>query len=103
MALSDAGGLLTAQHKRAQLELRAAALRDYLAIWPVWQGDAATFEQLIAAAVPAGRAHHGLSAAVSAERPWWARTTSPSASPSRRRAGRRPRWPNCRSTSSRPG
>lgn len=64
MARTDAGALLTAQHRRAQIQLRAAALRDYLAVWPLWDGSPGSFGRLVAATVPVVRAHHRLSAAV---------------------------------------
>jgi hypothetical protein len=66
MARSDAGALLTAQHRRAQVALRAAALRDWLAVWPIWDGSDAAFARLVAATIPLVRAHHRLSATVAA-------------------------------------
>lgn len=64
MARTDAGALLTAQHRRAQMALRAAALRDYLTVWPLWDGEPGSFARLVAATVPIVRAHHRLSGAV---------------------------------------
>lgn len=61
MARSDAGAILTAQHRRAQLAVRATTLRDFLTLWPLWRGDAATFEQLVTATVPLVRSYHRLS------------------------------------------
>lgn len=66
MARTDAGGLLTVQHRNAQLQLRAAALRDYTTIWPLWNGDSRTFRQLVDATLPLVRAHHRLSATLAA-------------------------------------
>lgn len=64
MARSAAGGLLTAQHRRAQISLRASALRDYMTVWPLWDGTPGSFGSLVTAAVPVVRAHHRLSAVV---------------------------------------
>jgi hypothetical protein len=61
MARTPAGGILTAQHREAQLQLRAIALRDYAGIWPLWQGDEESFNQLVAATLPLVRAHHSFS------------------------------------------
>lgn len=66
MARSDAGALLTVQHRQAQVQLRARALQDYIRIWPLWQGDEASFNRLVAASIPLVRAHHRLSAAFGA-------------------------------------
>lgn len=66
MARTDAGDLLTAQHRRAQLSLRAATLRDFIAVWPLWDGQPGSFARLVAATVPLVTAHHRLSAAVAA-------------------------------------
>lgn len=66
MARTDAGALLTAQHRRAQVALRAATLRDYLALWPLWTGEPRSFANLVTAAIPLVRAQHRLSAAVAA-------------------------------------
>lgn len=66
MARTDGGALLTAQHRRAQIQLRAAALRDFIAVWPLWDGQPGSFARLISATVPVVRAHHRLSAAVAA-------------------------------------
>lgn len=63
--MADLGLALTRQHRELQLRLRARAIRDYARIWPLWQGDAGSFEDLIAAAVPLVTAHHGASATLS--------------------------------------
>jgi hypothetical protein len=64
VARSDAGAVLTAQHRRAQLAVRAATLRDFLTLWPLWQGDAATFDRLVTATLPLVRSNHRLSGAL---------------------------------------
>lgn len=65
MARSDAGAELTDQHRRAQVALRAAALRDYLALWPLWQDDdERSFGVLVAAAVVLVRAYHQFSSSL---------------------------------------
>lgn len=66
MARTEAGATLTEQHYRAQAQVRAQALRDYLKLWPVWQGDDDSFNLLVTAAVPLVRAYHGLSVTVAA-------------------------------------
>lgn len=66
MARTDAGAVLTVQHRQTQLRLRARALQDYQRIWPLWQGDPRTFNRLVEASVPLVRAHHRVSAAVAA-------------------------------------
>jgi hypothetical protein len=40
------------QHRQAQLGLRSRALRDFLAIWPLWTGDTESFGRLVQAAQP---------------------------------------------------
>ncbi len=67
MARSQAGATLTAQHRGAQLELRARALRDYTRLWPVWRGDAASFNALVNATVPLVTAYHQLSSATAGD------------------------------------
>lgn len=66
MARTDAGAVLTAQHRRAQVQLRARALRDYTQLWPLWQGDDASFGRLVDAALPLVRAHHRISSSLAA-------------------------------------
>lgn len=60
------GALLTVQHRTAQLNLRAVALRDFALIWPLWTGTDETFGRLIAATLPLALAHHRTSAALAA-------------------------------------
>lgn len=66
MASTPAGRQLTAQHRQAQLQVRAAALRDFLAVWPVWDGDDDSFGRMVAATVPLVVAYHGLAARLAA-------------------------------------
>lgn len=65
MARTEAGRLLTEQHRQSQLQVRARALRDYLRLWPVWQGDDESFAQMAAATVVLVRAYNSLSANLS--------------------------------------
>lgn len=64
MAASSQGALLTADHRRAQLQLRAVALRDFVRLWPLWTGDESSFEHLVSATLPLVQAHHRVSASV---------------------------------------
>ena len=64
MARTKAGATLTAEHHRAQTQLRAQALRDYLQLWPIWRGDEESFNTLVAATLPLIRTYHRLSATV---------------------------------------
>jgi hypothetical protein len=66
MARTDAGALLTAQHRRAQVALRAAALRDFVKLWPLWDGTSRTFQSLVVATLPLIRVHHQLSGTLAA-------------------------------------
>lgn len=66
MARTAQGGLLTVQHRQAQLRVRALALRDFMRIWPLWEGDRDSFERLVTATVPLVTAHHRTSAALAA-------------------------------------
>lgn len=64
MARTQAGRTLTGEHRRAQLQLRAATLRDFVRLWPLWDGDEQTFRRLVDATIPLVRFHRGLSAAL---------------------------------------
>jgi hypothetical protein len=66
MARTDAGTALTEEHRQAQAGLRTHALRDFLLLWPLWNGDPASFGQLVQATQPLVRVYHGLSATVAA-------------------------------------
>jgi hypothetical protein len=61
VARTEAGRILTEQHHAAQVKVRARALRDYLRLWPIWQGDAETFNEMTSAAVVLAKAYYGLS------------------------------------------
>lgn len=65
MARSAGGRELTERHRLGQLQIRARALRDYVRLWPVWQGDEESFGQLVSAALILARAYHGMSANLS--------------------------------------
>lgn len=62
MARSEAGRLLTERHRQAQLQVRARALRDYIRLWPIWEGDEESFAQMVTAAIVVARAYNGFSA-----------------------------------------
>jgi hypothetical protein len=65
MATSSAGAALTAQHRQAQLQVRAMALRDFTRLWPLWvPEEASSFERLVVAALPLVRTHHQLSSSI---------------------------------------
>lgn len=66
MARTAAGGVLTVEHRRAQMNLRAVALRDYARLWPLWDGSDAAFRRLADAVVPLVAMHHRTSAALAA-------------------------------------
>jgi hypothetical protein len=66
VARTDAGRILTEQHRRAQLQVRAQALRDYLRLWPIWEGDEESFFAMVAATLVLIRVYHGLSASLAA-------------------------------------
>jgi hypothetical protein len=40
---------LAQQHRQGQLQIRARALRDFLILWPLWNGDDASFARLVQA------------------------------------------------------
>lgn len=66
MARTAQAAALTADHRRAQLALRSLAIRDYLRLWPLWDGQPGGFERLIAATVPLVEAHHRTSSGLAA-------------------------------------
>jgi len=66
MARTAAGTTLTNEHRRAQLEVRAGALQDFMRLWPLWDGSEATFRDLIAASLPLIRQYHNISSSVAA-------------------------------------
>jgi hypothetical protein len=61
LARTPAGALLTEEHRRGQLAIRARAIKDYPDLWPLWRGDRASFERLVEATVPLVQVHHQLS------------------------------------------
>lgn len=67
MPRTAAGAQLTAQHREGQLRIRAAALRDFMRLWPVWTGDDASFDRLMEATVPLIGGYHRLSASFAAD------------------------------------
>lgn len=65
MARTREGAQLTAQHRQAQLQVQARALRDYTLIWALWNGeDDESFNQMLTVAYPLIQTYHSLSAAV---------------------------------------
>ena len=66
MARTDTGAALTDQHRKAQGQVNAAALRDFLALWPIWQGDDDSFGTLVVATLVLVRAYHRLSSLLAA-------------------------------------
>lgn len=57
---------LTEQHRQAQLAIRAQALRDFSALWPMWTGDEQSFQAFVAAVVVLVRAYRQTSVAAAA-------------------------------------
>lgn len=55
---------LTLAHRRGQLQIRAQALRDFVRLWPIWQGDHASFSRLVAATLPLVGVYRGLSSSL---------------------------------------
>lgn len=64
MARTAAGRAFTEEHRRGQLRIRARAAQDFARLWPLWQGDRSSFNDLATAAVPLVRVHRGLSASL---------------------------------------
>ena len=62
MAGTPTGSALTEQHRKAQIQIKAAALADYLKLWPVWEGDEDSFIQLVVASIVLVRGYHLISA-----------------------------------------
>lgn len=61
MARTEAGRVLTEQHRATQIQIRARALSDYLKLWPIWEGDEDSFRQMVVAAIVLVRVYNGLS------------------------------------------
>lgn len=55
---------LAEQHRQAQLQVRARALRDFLLLWPLWTGDEASFARLVQAAKPLVTVYRNASSAL---------------------------------------
>lgn len=66
MARTEAGRALTDRHYQGQLQLRALALRDYIKLWPAWEGDTASFKRLAEATVVLVKGHQQTSSALGA-------------------------------------
>lgn len=66
MARTERGALLTAQHRNAQVQVQAQTLRDFIRLWPIWQGDDQSFGLLVDATLPLVRVHHQISASLAA-------------------------------------
>lgn len=64
MARTAQGAELTIAHRRGQLRVRAGALRDYLALWPLWRGDEESFRRLMDATLPLIGAHRRISSSL---------------------------------------
>lgn len=58
MSRTAAGAALTLQHRARQVALRALTLRQVLTLWPLFDGDRATFDRFVTAAVPLVQARH---------------------------------------------
>jgi hypothetical protein len=58
VARTSAGAVLSVQHRQAQLALRATVLRDFMRLWPVWDGGEWTFRLLVDATIPLVRERH---------------------------------------------
>jgi len=66
MAVTAAGAHLAEQHRQAQLQVRARALRDYLELWPLWRGDDDSFLRMAAAAFTLVQMYRGVSSSLAA-------------------------------------
>ena len=67
MPRTAAGAVLTEQHRQGQLRIRAAALQDFMRLWPLWEGDDRSFDRLVAATVPLIGGYHRLSSSFAAD------------------------------------
>lgn len=66
MARTAAGRELTGKHRQLQLRIRSGALRDFMRLWPLWDGDERSFRRLIQASIPLLRQYHDVSAVTAA-------------------------------------
>lgn len=64
MSRTAAGASLSAAHRDGQVQIRAALVRDYMRIWPLWEGNERSFRRLVEATVPLIRGYHQLSASL---------------------------------------
>lgn len=67
MARTPEGTAATEEHRLAQVQIRAMALRDFALLWPLWKpGDDSTYAHLVAATLPLVRAYNRLSSSIAA-------------------------------------
>lgn len=66
MALGVETAALTEQYRQAQLQIQRQTLRDFLVLWPLWNGDADSFANLIQATNPLVQTYRGISASLGA-------------------------------------
>lgn len=64
MTLSAQTAALTEQHRQAQLQVQRQTLRDFLLLWPLWNGDASSFANLIQATDPLVQTYRSISASL---------------------------------------
>lgn len=64
MALAVETAALTEQYRQAQLQIQRQTLRDFLVLWPLWNGDAASFANLIQATNPLVQTYRSISASL---------------------------------------
>ena len=68
MARTEVGAVLTREHRTRQLAIRAAVIRDFQRLWPIWDsGDLRTFDLLVQATIPLIDLRRGTSAGVAAD------------------------------------
>lgn len=61
MAGTEQGELLTSRHRRAQLALRAATVRDLTTLWPLFDGSTVSFNSFIDATISLALARYDTS------------------------------------------
>lgn len=64
MALTPQTAALTEEHRQAQLQIQRHTLRDFLLLWPLWNGDSGTFANLIQATQPLVQTYRSISASL---------------------------------------
>lgn len=67
MPATAAGRELTQQHQRRQDALRAGTLRDFSRLWPLWEGDRASFDRMVSATATLVRSRHRDSAGLASD------------------------------------